>query len=457
MSVSGMALNIRSSTESDTFDLAGANVATIHSTITNAFSEPFPISHMVRITFVTGGGKLCRSKYDDGAGKAVTSSLRAIGFVEDHGASCVPECSGMWKMQHDTGKNLKTIVVFPKIIATSEESSAGNGDGEPSSEPLLDLESPDYKIAVAGFTTTFPRMLSSKCPCWSQKRNAALSLEGTLSILKELNDKLMSGTPLEDNEQELFDATCTDDIERKLSYIRSEMGTQLEAGNITFGERKILLEQVNLRIDFLNQNIKEAVDNNQPGKERKLRAALDKVKARKKTANSITPKSTTVRLKHQAEIDAARLEARPLNALEDSCKGRLMSLKETQATARRDEINAQIIELEKASMGWFEELDEFLKRVEESRREGDLREKAAAKRKTAKSSTAASARGVSSRGNVNVGGKGAWSTASSKPVKKYVPTTTPAIARIGAGATKKKNTGSSGLFAAMMESDSDSD
>jgi len=449
MSVSGMALKIRESTESDTFDLAGAKVATIRANVSAAFAEPFPISHMVRITFLTGGGKLCRSKYDDGAAGAIAASLREHGFEEDHGASCVPECAGLYKAQHDTGKNLRTMVVFPRIMESTGDSGGGDDDNAPS-KPILELNSPDYMLAVAGFTTTFPRMVASKCSSWSQKRNAASSLEATNSQLKDMTEKLYSGTPLEDNEQEFFDATSTEDLERKLAYIRKEMGTQLEAGNVTFGERRILLEQVTERMQTIEANIKEATDENKPVKVKKLREALSKVRARKKTANSITPKGVTVPLRHREKIDALRMEARPLNALEASGKGRLMSLKETQAIGRRDEIMEKIEELYEASRGWFEEDEEFRKRVEESRRECDSREKAAAKRNTAK------AKGKSTPATKSAGSS--WATAGA-PAKKYTAPSAPiSLGKIGAGrATKKKPAGASGLFAAMMDSDSDSD
>ena len=69
-------------TESETFDLAGQNVTTIiTNTIQSAFRDPLPTTEMVRITFVTGAGKLGRQKYDDGAAKAVTLTLRELGFV----------------------------------------------------------------------------------------------------------------------------------------------------------------------------------------------------------------------------------------------------------------------------------------------------------------------------------------------------------------------------------------
>ena len=71
---------------------------------------------MIRITFVVGGGKLSRQKYDEKAMQTVTLALRELSFVEDRGASCVNECGGCYKTQHDTAKNVFTVVVFPRLV-----------------------------------------------------------------------------------------------------------------------------------------------------------------------------------------------------------------------------------------------------------------------------------------------------------------------------------------------------
>ena len=77
-----------SALESETFDLGGQTAATIERTISDAFGNgnsgayEFPQiarGSMIRLTFVTGAGKLGRAKYDDGAAKAVTSTLRSLG------------------------------------------------------------------------------------------------------------------------------------------------------------------------------------------------------------------------------------------------------------------------------------------------------------------------------------------------------------------------------------------
>jgi hypothetical protein len=106
--VHGLAASIRATQESRTFDLAGQNVTTITKMIEAAFQEPFSVEKegMIRLTFLVGAGKTSRQKYNAGAAKAVTSSLIQCGYKEDRGASCVIECGGSFKTQHDTGKLL---------------------------------------------------------------------------------------------------------------------------------------------------------------------------------------------------------------------------------------------------------------------------------------------------------------------------------------------------------------
>jgi len=59
---------IRGATESETFDLGGQTTTTIEKLIRDAFEEPFALTEMIRITFVTGAGKQARAKYDADAG-----------------------------------------------------------------------------------------------------------------------------------------------------------------------------------------------------------------------------------------------------------------------------------------------------------------------------------------------------------------------------------------------------
>lgn len=85
---------------------------------------------------------------------------------EDHGASCVVECGGSYESQHDTGKNLRTVVVSPRLV---DRASASAGAGKKEVELLIPENSPGYKIAICSINV-FRNMLSAKCPRWSQKK-----------------------------------------------------------------------------------------------------------------------------------------------------------------------------------------------------------------------------------------------------------------------------------------------
>merc|ERR1719356_823887 len=107
---------------------------------------------MIRLTFIVGGGKLLRSKYNDRAGQAVTSTLKQLGFVEDRGASCIADCAGCFKLQHDTGKNTKTVVVFPRLANHTRGNNSHDESGE-EEDTLIPSASPGYKMAVAPIST----------------------------------------------------------------------------------------------------------------------------------------------------------------------------------------------------------------------------------------------------------------------------------------------------------------
>ncbi|GMI36310.1 hypothetical protein TeGR_g6000, partial [Tetraparma gracilis] len=87
-------------------DLDGASPSTITANFTSAFALPFPASAVPRITFIVGGGKLCRGKYHADAFKTVAAALRAAGYLADTEGGDEGE-GGAWKSHHDTNKNLK--------------------------------------------------------------------------------------------------------------------------------------------------------------------------------------------------------------------------------------------------------------------------------------------------------------------------------------------------------------
>lgn len=433
---SGMAASIRGATESDTFDLAGHGQANITQMMRDAFTEPLPLNEMIRITFITGAGKLGRQKYDENAAKAVSAALRNLGYEEDRAASCVVECGGTFKSQHDTGKNLKTVVVFPKITGPGDAGGLEEGvDGMNlvEGDSLLDEESPKHMIAMSS-PAVFSRMLKSKCHSWSQKKGCLKSLEQIKLKVGELDTKLLNGSPLTYPEQELYDSVSMESLAEKESLVRKEMQMQVETGNITRVERETLLSQVAERLDTLDGELAEAKASNKQKKVEKLASMREKAVARQKMLEDNEPQPLH-RLRNEPQIAKLRMELRPLQKLEDSAKGRLLSVKETTALGRKEEILEEIAELEEASREWFEEDDAFEARLEASRAAAKAKEKK-------KKSPVASGGGY-----------------KAKPVSSWV---TPGAIRKKSSAKpakgKSKIAGGGSVFAAMMmDSDSDSD
>lgn len=450
----GLAGKIRAATESETFDLAGLSASTIASTIQHAFATPFdPLGEddnndndvgMIRLTLVTGAGKGGRAKYDENAAKVVGQELRTLGYELDSSASCVAECAGSYKLQHDTGKNLKTVVIFPKLL-TKERGEAGtskwdsrDGDGD-NAGPVL-LSGPEEMLALSS-TEMFQTLVQSKCPSWSEKKGCNAALVYIQEMVAEIEQRLMQGTVLSESEQTLYDSVSADSMQKKLDMVRDLMHQQVESGNLTGREKKLLLSQVTERLETLDDDIATAQAEKKPKRVEKLTQTKTTLQARKDMLQNITPQQAHP-LKHQTRILELRTELVPLLALEEGTKGRLLTVKETQQLSRKDEILEDVDRLEQSSRGWFEDDDAFTDRLE--------RCKAVASSKTKKNNgkTAKKTGGnvaTSSRGN-------AWVTTATTTAKPKARRPVPAEKK-----TKKGSGGSNGLFAAMMLDDSDSD
>lgn len=304
---------------------------------------------MIRITLVTGAGKLARQKYDDNAAKAVTTALRELGFEEDRGASCVKECAGSFKLQHDTGKNLKTVVVFPRIQADASQSADDKNGGLASSPDgsislLLPKGSPQEMIALSS-KSVFENMVKSRCQTWSQKKGCSSVIVEIKTLLEKLEEKLLQGNPLSETEQTFFDQVSAVALDEKQTYVKDQMHSQVDDGFITASEKAQLLAQVTERLETITKEIVDAEKSNQGKKVEKLKLAKEKAEARKNKITNISPKPLPT-LKHQAEIFQLRTELKPLLDLEEGAKGRLLSIKETQSLARKEEILEEIANLE---------------------------------------------------------------------------------------------------------------
>ena len=363
MVVHGLAASIRAARENEVFDLGGQTAATIESTIQAAFAEPFEgLDEMIRITLVTGAvsrnrlcrvvvcfvdfmtshlarerqGKQARQKYDEQAHKAVMTALQQVGYTEDRTASGVMECAGMYKLQHDTGKNLKTVVVYPRVVSAK---SSTRTDPENKQDALIPEHAPGYKLAVAPMPT-FQNIIKSKCPSWSQKKGCLECLDALTDIIQSLDDKLMHGQPLSETEQSFY--SVVSQLEDKKEYLRHESKQQVEEGQITELEKELLVEHN-------AQRRKEAPDNTNLLERKKLLESIDPIEPAK--------------LKHHAAISKLQKEVAQLLHLNEN---QLLSVKERQLVTRREQIWEEIAEWQDASRGWFEEDNIFEARIKAS-------------------------------------------------------------------------------------------
>lgn len=450
--MSGMAASIRAATDNDVFDLAGHDASNIIQTIKDAFSTPFALPNMIRITFIVGAGKLSRQKYDDKAMLTLTQTLKMLDYVEDRGASCVNECGGCYKTQHDTGKNLFTVVVFPRLAGQQNDDDGGAGGGATaaavsSSEysiPIPLVEGTAVHTILLATEDSFQKMSPSICPSWSEKKMCSEVLNLAVETVQAMDAKLISGLPLTDHENSFYDAVGgVESIRMKIEFLKKLIVEHVESGALTQSELNRLLQQVDEKISSLNIDIDTAMQNSQEKKASKLMTQKENAESRKRMLESHKAKAPHA-LKHEAQIMKLRKQLQPLLKLEKETKGKLLSIKETKELAVKDELLAEISKLEESSRGWFEEDDIFEMRLEACRKRQLM---------PATSSSKATPTGGG-------GGKGRTSGTGSRTMMKTTAWLTPGNAprKKVAVASKSKPKTNGGVFAAMMiDSDSDSD
>ena len=102
-----LALAIRTASSNTEYELMGYGADTCNALASAALDKPLPLKEMIRFSFVVGGGKKVRQKYNDALPALLSDALKKIGFAEDRGASQANECAGMFKYQHNTDTDLK--------------------------------------------------------------------------------------------------------------------------------------------------------------------------------------------------------------------------------------------------------------------------------------------------------------------------------------------------------------
>jgi hypothetical protein len=411
-----LATAIRSCAESDAYDFGGLPASTIVQVIKDAFSTPLIVAEeppnkktmtMIRITIIVGGGKQSRQKYDPLCLKLVTSTLQSIGnssssssssgnsgsgsvlqYVEDKGASCIMDCAGSYKVQHDTGKNVKTVVIFPHMMSSSSSSSSTTTNGDPnggksnisssssssssssknnqstvggiaastllssSSTALLPHDSIQYTVATCSMAV-FTNMVKFRFPHWGPKRTLLQVMEDTIiRPLQDCDKDLIQGAPLSGDKQLFYDMCIH--IDNKKTFLKEQIHQHIVNGTLTQIEVTILLSQIQSRIDDPSTT--------------DSKKALDE---RKKKLQTTVPIPLPP-LKHHSALCGLWKQVAPLlylNTATTTTSGKLLSIQETKKLGQMNDLLQQINELEQDSKQWFEDDDTYTARIKSYRQE----------------------------------------------------------------------------------------
>ena len=189
--LSGLARDIRSTTTSEQMDLGNYTEQRARDLVVAGFSTPLTApTEMIKFTFIVGGGKLVRSRYPEDLTRWMVSALRDIGFSEDRSAAETFDSQGTFKQQHDTGQNLKYLIVYPRVACATASKKSTNAGA--TAAPVVDHNSPEY-IVTAAEVATFKEIVASKVVSYKQKKRLLKLLQDDLEAFKALEEKLIAG------------------------------------------------------------------------------------------------------------------------------------------------------------------------------------------------------------------------------------------------------------------------
>mmetsp|Transcript_16823 Transcript_16823/g.25295 ORF Transcript_16823/g.25295 Transcript_16823/m.25295 type:complete len:450 (-) Transcript_16823:143-1492(-) len=404
--INGLAGDIRSSLSSEQYDLAGYTESRTHDLIHQAFSQPLNTpTQMIKFTFVVGGGKLVRSRYSDDLIKWMTSALREIGYKDDRSAALDYSCQGTFKQQHDTGQNLKVVIVFPYVTCANMKST--NDEMKPS-EQTINVNSKEYIVTACEFST-FCEIVSSKTESWSQRKRLLKILQDSRATFEALEQELMTGVLLSPSEQAIYDANCGCDQE-KITWLQGEIKAMVDKGNLTAAEREQLLESFAANLETVAAEVESARAEGKTKKVEKLQEKMAAISARRTAVQGVSP--IVHRLRHGDEIQRLVVQLQPLYALEERSRSVALTLADLKTLEGKSDMESRVAELKERSRCWFESDEEFSKRCEYEEALGKSKYEASRKKLSAgkKKSAVTSKSGTQGRIATSTNSTSSWTT-----------------------------------------------
>ena len=379
MSAPSLAKKLRAYTEhedDERFELANYTQVQAEQLVELAFSSPLEAAkEALRFTFVIGGGKLVRHKFDDNLGKYLTAALRKVGYEEDKAASL--GSSKAYKMQHDLGQNLIYLHVFPEIVVSTTSAGAGaSDDAESETAITFNMDAPPVRC-IACEVFDFKKLADSKFPSWIQRRRVLQLLQDAIKQIDAMEAKMVSRIALSPVEQAKYDMASRQNLEEKVTLLQGLMKEQVSGGILTSTERETVLGEMENRLKTLDEEAAHALADGHEKSAGQLKQQHSNLSTRRdgvKEAFRSTP-AVTRPVRSIADIKQARLQIARLDKLEATLSqgpapGQ-KALSAAELLARRTEVDTRpgiqdkLNALQNDARFWFELEDEFEGRVKE--------------------------------------------------------------------------------------------
>jgi len=287
-----------------------------------------------------------RQKYNEGLVMLMCEALKGIGFVEDKGAALDLGCAGQFKYQHDTGKDLKFVHVYPRVDTAAAAAAAGNGEDGSS----VDAMSPT-QLLLFSETRVFQKMVSAKTPSFAQRRRVLDVLKKAKADYAAVEAKLAAREELSAQDQQLVDELDVEVVGEKQTWLTKAMDEMITGGQLTKPEQAMVLEQLNGKLEQVETQIALAESEGKEKKAAKMREAHAEVLQRVEAVRGAKPLNRPP--KFEKEMLLAKKKLAELEKLEVRSKKEVLPLSEVERLNAKPKLVADLKAMEEDSAGWF--------------------------------------------------------------------------------------------------------
>jgi hypothetical protein len=348
---------VRKSTESDEVDLAGYDQDRCNEFVKAAFTEPFELTSMIRLSCVVGGGKLVRQKYSDDLPKQLMIALDGIGFNQDNAADLSMASAGKYKSHHDTNKNLKFVHVYPRVVAPAQNTTEEGGEEEAEDEGERD---PADVLAECELDD-FRRVIATHVVSYVAKKRLLDAIKERIAKMEEAERKLIEREVLDDALQKLYDTLDLEKLKGKVQVLAGEMQAMIDAGQLTADEKTMVQEQLDGKLAALEAELTKADADGKAKLKAKLEEQQKKLKDTRAAVSGAAP-APTPPLKYAKEIQKLHVRLAGLSKMEKENAGKY-TLEQLKVLGERPEMEEALSVYKARSRVWFETDEEFDRRV----------------------------------------------------------------------------------------------